>query len=147
MRYAPVELTLGRGFPFAVCDPTLPVGKHENPAITTSQQAATLMRISANSIKGRKAGLALQDKPREGTKLRALYDRALKGEWFTAFDLYPTNLYNALNSLKTYYDLELQWTTRKGITKILCKGIWEKDGLRSIQQVEEAIEITQGRKV
>lgn len=69
------------------------------------------MRMSAASIT--KNLHWLLDKPKEGTRLRQLYDRALDHEPFTAHDLYPAGEQWAISRLREEYEMNIQVVARK----------------------------------
>lgn len=103
------------------------------------------MRTTAGNIKKNSRG-SVQEKPREGSKLRILYDRAMTGDWFIVSDIYLTNKYNMINQLRLFYELEIidQRRFRKP-SLYKCIGRWDGTTLRSIEDVKEALVHTQGQ--
>lgn len=101
-----------------------------------------MTRMSAASIK-RRRGSYIQDRPREGTKLRACYDKAMTGQWFT---LDGQNKSNVIN-LRTWYELEIiserdpaSLSRTKPTYRYKCVGVWVGADLRSLEDVEVALE-------
>lgn len=104
------------------------------------------MRASAHSIKGRGKGCAIQQEPREGTDLRKAYDRAITGEWFT---LEGIKNRHSITMLRLNYELEFKIERGyldKRPTRYKCIGRWQGADLKSILEVEEAIEFTKQGK-
>lgn len=109
------------------------------------------MRTSAASIKSRGSGSPLQTEPREGTKLRHWYDIAIKGHWFSIQSLKDGERKGIRDQLRDRYELELirkpdPTSPKQGNSAIQlykCIGVWDGDHLRSLEDVEVAIEHTQ----
>lgn len=101
------------------------------------------MRTSAGSIKRTQVGSPLQEKPREGTKLRALYDLAITGRWFSLEEIGAKAAGNMLKNLSLFYELEIVARRRaKKSSLYRCSGIWNGTELHTIADVEQAIEHT-----
>jgi len=95
------------------------------------------MRISAGSIKKK---TKLQDKPREGSKLRVAYDRALTGEPFNLRDL--DNTHKSLKRQLQEYNLEFVTEpdpSGPNRRQYRCIGIWIGVDLRTLDEVEVAL--------
>jgi hypothetical protein len=105
------------------------------------------MRTSASNIKGAGKGHApLQEAPREGSKLREIYDHALTGRWFTVTQddaKQRKSIYSMLDQLRMFYNLEFVIQKRYGKFSLFRgAGVWSGGELHSIPEVEEAIEHT-----
>ena len=109
--------------------------------------------ISAHSIKSSGRGLQPQQKPREGSKLRIAYDRAMTGDWFHIRDMTGTT--NSLIRQLMDYNLEFirkpdettAFTTNRGGTLVpgrlyKCIGIWDGSELKTLDDVEVALDNT-----
>lgn len=104
------------------------------------------MRVTAAQILGKKSP-SPQDKPREGTKLREIYDRAMTGNWFIIADIAQKNIPNTLAQLTIGYELEFE--SKRGYrspSKYRCIGKWDGADFKSIEEVREAIEFTKKEK-
>ncbi len=109
------------------------------------------MRTSAASIKSRGSGSPLRTEPREGTKLRHWYDIAMKGHWFSIQSLKDGERKGIRDQLRDRYELELIRKPDPADTRgssnthqlYKCIGVWDGDHLRSLEDVEVAIEHTQ----
>ena len=108
------------------------------------------MRFTASSIKRNGKGTQLQEKPREGTKTRKVYDEFMTGDWVS----FPVHKNNArlLEQLRDYYGLEIRSKEGPRVPNsgrgrpasiYKCIGIWDGADLRSLQDVEVAIDFTQ----
>lgn len=106
------------------------------------------MRTSASSIKGMKQS-RLQAKPREGSRLRKYYDRAVSGEWFDFVGETQTNRAGLLEALRISYELEFisrahpdRTPAQRALRQFKCIGMWHGVTLRSLEDVEVALEHT-----
>lgn len=105
------------------------------------------MRITAAQILGKNSP-PTQEKPREGSRLREIYDRAMTGKWFIIADLTKgKNISNTLAQLTIGYELEFE--SKRGYrspSKYRCIGKWDGADFKSITEVQEAIEFTKQEK-
>ena len=104
------------------------------------------MRTSAHSIKSNGSGSQIRAYPREGTIIRPYFDLAMKGGWFEIEPDDPERRKGIVRNLRQSYELEL--VTRKhpdnphpvlGPRQYKCIGVWDGTILRSLQDVEVAI--------
>lgn len=105
------------------------------------------MRTSAHSIKAN--GSQIQDKPREGSIIRGVYDKAITGEWFDLIGVEAKNRTSVLEALRSSYELEFisrshpnRQPHQRALRQFKCVGMWHGADLRSLEDVQVALEHT-----
>lgn len=106
------------------------------------------MRTSASSIKDKKQS-RLQAKPREGSRLRKYYDRAVSGKWFDFNEETASSRTGVLEALRNSYELEFisrahpdRTPAQRALRQFKCIGMWQGVDLRSLEDVKVALEHT-----
>lgn len=106
------------------------------------------MRTSASSIKGNKQS-RLQAIPRKGSRLRKYYDRAVSGEWFDFNEETAAARTGIIVALRNSYELEFisrahpdRAPAQRALRQFKCIGMWVGVTLRSLEDVEVALEHT-----
>lgn len=75
--------------------------------------------------------------PREGTKLRRLYDLLLTGAWINAQDTVGgTYAGSALEDLRSYYNCEIEGRQCRGSR---MKGRWDGDRFIPLERLDENV--------
>lgn len=102
------------------------------------------MTLSAHEIKNLNHRRSLRDRPHPDSRIGRFYDALLTGNWIRRLDFVSGKTAGATyNALRVRYDLEIEHKRIGPIIHARCIGIWTNDGLMTLEEIEQALELNQ----
>lgn len=102
------------------------------------------MTLSAHEIKNPSHRRSRMDRPHPNSNIGRFYDQLLKGDWVRRSDYVNHRTAGATyDALRVRYDLEIEHKRIGPIIHARCIGIWTNDGLMTLEEVEQALELNQ----